>query len=180
MQRFVGRHRKFDFHRVVRSDDSADRHYPHDSGLAYHGSVLVAVENRCHKAILEVVELTARLAQAGHLDHRLTTKVQPCARRQKEKIDAAGENVLAHLARSYGETPQEKLVVQFAGEQMDLPQIGALGASPYLSPMADCRARMDIVLDPHPGYQQNGLSRRFGHGVRWAGANGLDSRTRHG
>jgi hypothetical protein len=57
-----------------------------------------------------MVELSTRIAPAGHLDRCRVAQVQPSAARQPEQIDTARGDILADLSNRYRETGGPQLI----------------------------------------------------------------------
>src|SRR3954452_23615180 len=95
-ERFVRLRRELDPDRIPGPHLAAVEDDPHDAGLADEIPLRVPPQDRRHQAGLKVVQLDARIAQAGHLDHRRLAQVQPRTGRQPEQIEAAGGDVLPH------------------------------------------------------------------------------------
>src|SRR5690348_7851298 len=93
----VGRRRQLDPDRVAFADLAALQHDPHDPGLADQVAIRIARQGRRHQPGLQLVELAARVAQAGHLNDRILAQMEPRPGRQPEQIDSLGRDVLAHL-----------------------------------------------------------------------------------
>ena len=72
---------------------------------------------------MEPVELRAGVAEPGHLDDRLRAEVEPRPAPEREQVDAACGDVLAHRAGTDGEAGDRELVVQLAVDQVHLPQV---------------------------------------------------------
>lgn len=65
----------------------------HDAGLADDFAVLVAPDDGPEQARLKGVKLRTKVTQTGDLDNGLLSKVQECAAREPEHVNAGGENV---------------------------------------------------------------------------------------
>jgi hypothetical protein len=52
------------------------QHDAHDAGFAHEISCGIAVERSCHQALLNLVELSTRVAQPGHLEDRAVADVE--------------------------------------------------------------------------------------------------------
>ena len=83
------------------------------------------------------IQLSARIAQARHLDHRRVAQAQPGAGRQPQQVDAAGGDVLAHLPGHHREPGGPELLVQLGVDQVHLAQVGLVRVA------GDARAVLD-------------------------------------
>ena len=74
--------RRLDPDRVARPYVAAFQHHGHDAGLANQIAVRGTLQGRFHQTGLNAIELGARVAQTGHLDHRHITKMEAGTGRQ--------------------------------------------------------------------------------------------------
>src|SRR5437660_12823940 len=115
--------RWLDRNHVPATDVSPSKHDAHDASFSNKCAIGVALENRSHQSGLKSVELGTRIAQAGHLDDRVTSEVQPCALWQRQQIDAARRDVFADLARHHRVTACLQLLEQLGMEKVHLTQV---------------------------------------------------------
>src|ERR1017187_4378966 len=158
--------------RVAGAQIPADQDDGHDARLADDDSSSVPAQHGLQQARLEVVYLIAGVAQAGDLDHGLRTQAQPSAGRQREQGDAAGGDVLAHVARRYGEPGGTQLVVQLSVDQMDLAQVGLAGVARYPRSVLHCAALMRVAFHSEALDQPDHRARLLAEGMRRVAADG--------
>lgn len=163
------RRREVNHDGVAGTDLAAGDHDPHDAGLADQAALGVAIEDGVHQAWLKVVQLLAGVSQAGNLDHSLADR-EPGARRQGQQIEAAGGDVLAHVARPDPEPLCDKGLVQFGVNQMDLAQVRLRRIASHARPMLDGHARMTVVLHATPRQQGDRRLFRLGKAMVTAAA----------
>jgi len=84
---------------IARADLTACAYDGHDSGAPPQLTVVRPVQDGGHEPRANLVELPARVSQAGQLHFGLRPQPQHRAGRQGEEVDARSEHVLAHLAR---------------------------------------------------------------------------------
>src|SRR5829696_6558700 len=73
---------------------------------------------------LEGIDLLARVAEAGHLDHRLAAELQQGAAGKGEQIDpSGGDDVLPELSGVDVEPVLADLSEQLSVDEVDLPQV---------------------------------------------------------
>src|SRR5687768_1326532 len=84
---------------VARSYLSSDADLRHHASFANQLAALVMPERGGHQAGLDAVQLRTRISKTRDLDDRVGAEMEPRARRQREQIDAARGDVLAHLPR---------------------------------------------------------------------------------
>ena len=115
------RRRQFDPDRVARSDVAGGKCDAHDAGLANQITVLVAPQNRSHQTGAVVIQLSARVAEAGDFDDGRITNVKSRAPWQSEQIDATCRDVLSDRPRSDPEARGIELIEQLLVDQVHLP-----------------------------------------------------------
>lgn len=168
-QRPMRRRREVNRDGVAGTHLAAGNHDPHDTGLADQTTLCVPIEYGVHQAWSEEVQLLAGVAQAGNLDHGLADR-EPGARRQGQQIEAAGGDVLAHVARPDLEPLCDQRLVQFGVKQMDLAQVGLRRIASHPRPMLDGHAGMTVALHAKPGQQGDRGLFRLGKAVVTAAA----------
>jgi len=131
------------------------RHDPHYAGLADEVAVGVAVQHGLHESTVDSLELQARVAQPGHLDHGGVAEVQACTGGQGEQVDATGGDVLPHLPGLDREAGLGQLVVQFRVHEVDLPQVRLARVPGHPGAVFDCHTLMRVTVHPEPGHHQN-------------------------
>lgn len=132
---------------------AAEDHDAHDTGPAYEGTVLVPGEYRAHQSRLEAVELSARVAEPCEGDQRRFAEQQQRAGRKRQEVDPSGGDVLAHVARADGEASLAELVLELAGDQVYLPEVGLPGIDGHARTMLHGRSAMSVTSDAEPGDQ---------------------------
>ena len=93
-------------------------------------ALLVALERRGHQPRLDPVQLLARVAQAGHLDHRLARRgaaARPAGRPSRSTPRVVTFSPICPAPTSKPGGPQ--LVVQLGVDQVHLAQVGLLGVA---------------------------------------------------
>src|SRR5215472_1192052 len=148
---------QLDADRVARPDLAPLDDGGHDAGFADEAAISCAFQCRGHQARLDAVELGARVAQTGHLDHRHLAKPQARAGRQPQQIDAAGRHILTHLSGRDGEALVLQAVVQLAVDEMHLAQIGLSRVARHPRAVLDRGPRMRVSLDAEPGHQPDAV-----------------------
>jgi hypothetical protein len=93
----------------------------HDAGFAHEISCGIAVERSCHQALLNLIELSTRVAKPSHLDDRVVADVEAGPGRETEQIDAPSGDILTHLPGLDMKTSLPQFVVQLGMDQVDLP-----------------------------------------------------------
>jgi hypothetical protein len=83
---------------VARPDRPAAQDDGHDSGLADQPALGIAVEHRRHQPGLIIVELLARVAQPGHPDLGFPAELEDRVDRQRQQVEALGQDILAERA----------------------------------------------------------------------------------
>lgn len=154
---------------VAGTDLAAGDHDPHDAGLADQAALGVAIEYGVHQAWLKVVQLLAGVSQAGNLDHGLANR-EPGARRQGQQIEAAGGDVLAHVARPDLDPLGEERLMQLGVDQMDLTQVRLVGVARDPRPVLHSLARMTVALHAKPRQQGDRRLFRLGKAMVTAAA----------
>ncbi len=162
--------RKRDANRVTGPYVAARHDDTHDTSLADEPALRVTRQCRRHQAPLHPVQLSAGVAQAGHLDHGRFTQVQSGTGRQPEEIDATRGDVLAHLPCRHDETRGTQLVVQLSVEQVHLPQVGLARIPRHARAMLDRMPHVRVALDTQPGQKPNAFPIRLAHRVCRAAA----------
>jgi hypothetical protein len=142
--------------------------------LAGQVAVLVAVQDGRHQALLEMVELDARVAQPGHLHDRLRSQPQAGTRRQREQLDAARRDVLPHAAGGDVEALRAQLVVQLAVDEVHLAEVGLARVAGHPGAMLDGPAQVGVALDPQSGQQTDTPRGALAERVLRVAADGLD------
>ena len=117
------RRRQFDPDRVARLDVAGGKYDAHDAGLANQITVLVAPQNRSHQTGAVVIQLSARVPEAGDFNDGRITNVKSRAPWQCEQIDATCRDVLSNRPRSHPKPSCIELIEQLLVDQVDLPQI---------------------------------------------------------
>ena len=125
----------------------------HDAGEWRQVAVLVDWSHPIHEAVVDTVDLPARVAVAGDGQQRLGADVEHRSDGQVEEVEPAGGEVLAQLAGGDGEAGCGQLVEHLGGEQMDLAQIRLGGVGADARAMFDLCAHVGVAGDPEPGQQ---------------------------
>ena len=137
----------------------------HDSCLADQTPVWSAMNQCCHKPLLELIELFARVAQTRELEDDMFADVQLGAFWQSQEINALDGDVLAELAGFDLETLSLKLGKKLAMDEMDLAQIGLRRVSGDARPVLDGYPAMGISLDSESCNNRDGRLGDFGERV---------------
>src|SRR5260221_1623069 len=93
-----------DVNRVAGPYQPTRENNAHDTSFILHPSVGRAAENRSHEPRLKLIELVARVAQAGEFDDGRSANVQLRVNRKRQQIEASSGDVLADLACTHGES----------------------------------------------------------------------------
>jgi hypothetical protein len=115
----------------------------------------VTVERRLHEALLKPVKLDARIAYTGELDQGVTGG-EARAGGEGEKVEAAGGDVLAHVAGFHSEAGGVQLVEQLGVDQVDLPQVGLGGVAGDAGAVLHGFAGVRVAFDTEAGDQAYG------------------------
>ena len=151
--------------RIARPDRSTGRDDAHDPGLAHDVARRIPTDDLLQQAVLELVDLQARVAQAGDLDDGFVTEVQQRADGEAEEIDAARGDVLPEIPRSYLVARLTEFLEQLLVDQMDLAQIRLGGVLRNAGTVLDRDPRMYVPLDTESGQQGHAVPVRLGEGV---------------
>ncbi len=146
LERYVRRRWQLDRDRVAGADLAGGQHDRHDADLSDEAALLVAVEHGLHQSLVDPLELYARIAQAGDLDHRVATERQLRARRQGEQLEPTGGHVLAHLPGLDRKAALPELVVQLLVDEVDLTEVGPWHSAVHIVLHADAGEQPDRVL----------------------------------
>jgi hypothetical protein len=130
---------------VAGTDDSVNENDSHHASLADQRVVRVAVEDRCHQAMLDALKLLARIAQPRNLDHRLVSQPQSRAGWQAKEVDALRGDVLAHLPGGDSESARTQLLVQLSMNQVDLAEIGLAWVARYARAVLNGDPSMGVI-----------------------------------
>src|SRR5207244_3076277 len=95
----------------------------HHAGLSLNDPVRIAHEHGLEQPRTKVVELHARIANAGDLDDHVAAHVKTNALGQPEQVHATRRHVLAELSGGDVEARVVQLVEQLGMEQVHLPQV---------------------------------------------------------
>lgn len=122
--------RKHACDRIAGADETCLKNDAHDTR---------AVTNRgtgCrfHLALqagLEAIHLDAGLTKAGEFYDCLGTELEACALREREQVDAAGQDVFSYFAGIDPELPCGKFLEEFGLQKMDLHVVGSAGISAF-------------------------------------------------
>jgi hypothetical protein len=109
---------------VTGSHFAAANHNGHYAGQPEKSPVIGPVEAGLHEPGFEVVELEARVTQAGDLDHSIRTEVEAGAGGKTEEANATGRDALTHVTGLDVKAACSKGVVQLSVDEMYLPQVG--------------------------------------------------------
>ena len=88
---------QFDENRIAGPDLAASQDEGHDASLADERTVFISREHCGQQPWLEVVQLEAGGPQTGHFDDCRLSQSQARPGRESEQINAARDDVLAHL-----------------------------------------------------------------------------------
>lgn len=165
---------ELDGNRVSDSDDSAGDDHGHHACFAYEAALLVALEDCGHESPLVLVELTARVAQAGDLDDRVRPEPQAGSGGQREQVDTAGEHVLTEGPRAHGETGCGEFVQQLGVHQVHLAQVGCGGIALDPGEVLHGRTRVRVTLDAEAGDQRDPFAGLLGEAMPVVGGHRFD------
>src|SRR4029079_13986617 len=179
LQASMRRCRQFDLDGVARRHVAAREHDAHDARLADKGAVRIAIEHGGHESLLKAIDLDARIAQPGDLDHGAGTDVQPRAGRQRQQVDAARGDVLAELAGRHAEACGAQLLEQFGVDEMNLTQVRAGRVARNPRAMLDGDAGVRVAFDAESGGEADAQARWLAEVVAAIARNSDDSRA-HG
>jgi hypothetical protein len=168
--------RQLDLDRVTALDLAPEQNDAHHAGLPHETTAPIAPEHGRQEARLEPVQLRARIAQTGDLDHCFVAKLQSGTDREAEQIDPARGDILAHVARRYDEPSSRKLVVQLRMNEVDLAKVRLSWIPRYPGAMLDSRSVVGVRFHAEPGEQDNPVLRHLAEAVRRASADGGNAR----
>lgn len=156
---------ELEFDPVSRSNLSTVHHDPHDAGLANQVAARVVIEGGFHEAGLKLVELVARVAQAGDLYDGRAPNVQTRTRGEREQAQSDRGDVLTHAAWVDGEPTFAKLVVQLRVNEVDLAQIRLRRVAGDSRPVFHRRSLVGVVAHTQACDEQDRVAARFAQGV---------------
>jgi hypothetical protein len=166
----VGWRGEVDRDRVAGADVAGGHHDAHDPGQPDQVAVVVVVEDGAPQPLVDAVELAARVAQAGDLDHRVGAEAEAGAGGQAQQVDAAGGHVLAHPAGLEREAGGAELVVELGVDEVDLAPVGLGRVGPDPGAVLDGHAAVGVALHPEAGQQPHDRPVRLRHRVPGAAA----------
>ncbi len=103
---------------------AAGQDNPHDAGFTNEIALHITPKHGGAQTGLKLVELGARITQAGYFDHRKITDMQPGALGKPQQINAPRCNILAHIAGHHVETGRSQGIVQLGVDEMHLTKVG--------------------------------------------------------
>ena len=86
--------------------------------------MVVPREDSRQQAGLKVIELRARIPQAGDFHDRIGSKLQSSADGKAKQVDARSGHILAEIAGPDGEARCRELLVQLGMNQVHLTKVG--------------------------------------------------------
>jgi hypothetical protein len=168
--------REFDANGIAWSDLSRSNDDGHHARFSHQLTVCVVVEDGGHQAILQAVELGAGVTEASNLDHRILAEVKFRPSGKGQEVDAAGGDVLAHLASADRKAAVPQFIVQLSMDEVDLAQVGLLGVAGDAGAVLHGGPGVGIALDAETGEEADALIGGFGEGVGRAAVHSHDDR----
>ena len=139
--------RKLNAYGIARPYFAGGEHDCHHACSANQLAVLVAAQHGGLEPGLKPIDLHARIAQPGHLDHRGIAQMQFRAGWQRQEIEPAGGDVLAHVAGCYGKARRIQFFMQLTRHQVYLTQVGLRRIMRHSRPMFDGFSQVGIAFD---------------------------------
>ena len=152
-KRSVRQRRKRDIDRVCGADDSSSDDNAHDPSELHQRTMGITDQNLCEKPILKVVDLRARIAQAGYRDKSGRTDLEYRSDGQVKQLDAPGSDVLTQVTGTDIETLRGQVIEEFRVDQMHLAQVWLGRISGDSRAMLNPSTVMGITFNPEPGHQ---------------------------
>ena len=146
-------------HLAAPADDS------HDPRLSHDLTVRTSTEDGGKETGAKVLQLHARIPQAGELDDHFGTEPESSANREAKEVDSACRHVLAEIARSDRESSRAQLVVQLGVDEVHLAQIRLPRVPRHARPVPDRGALMRVSLDAQPRDEPDACLRGLAEGV---------------
>lgn len=143
----------------------ANQNDSHDTRLADKVSLRVPVEHCGHQPRLKPIELNTRVAQPRHFHHSLPAEPEPRSSRQPEQVDPARRDVLAKGTRRHGEPLRTQLVVEFAVDEMHLPQVGLGGITRDPRTVLNRSPQVRVTLNTQTDQKSDALNVALGERV---------------
>ncbi len=126
--------------------DSASQNNTHYSDPSTRFSVLVTARDRFFQATLELIELSARIAEPGDLNSRVAANVQNRTSRESQQVYAGRRNVFAHVGGGDIKPSCLKFLNQFVMYQVNLTQVRLRRVCPDSRAVLHRDASMGITL----------------------------------
>lgn len=109
--------------RIAWCHRSAFQNYGHHARLSNEVPLRIPVQNSLLQPFLKLVDLLARISQAGDFQHRLGAQAQAGAGRKVEQSYPAGGDVLSQLAGLHLEAGPIQLIQQLLVNQVHLAEV---------------------------------------------------------
>ena len=129
---------------------SAGQYDAHHAGLADQPALAIAAEACRDQSWHQLLQLNARIAQAGQFHDRVAAEAQPRSAGQCDEVEAARREILAERYRREVEACRAQLIQQFRRQDMHLPQIGQSRIEPGARAVLDPRAAVRVTFDAEP------------------------------
>ena len=162
---------------ITRRHNAVCDHDCHYARLADDRAIERPVDHCLGQTALEMVELSARIAQAGQFDDRRRSKPQPRPRRHIEQCQPARQHILADIARSEVEALAAQVIEQFGVDKVDLAQVGLARVDCDAGPVPDGGAGMGVSGNAETREQRDARRRRLGKFVLRCPGDSVDDGT---
>jgi hypothetical protein len=153
LKRHMGFARQLDINRIPGPDFASRRYDTHHTRLADQVSIFITIQYGRKKSLLEVVQLCARISQAGDRDHRRAAQMKACPLGQGKQVKTFGRYVFAQVTRQYLETAPLQFLEQFGMNQVNLAEIRLRRVFRDTGAMLDSHAGMGVPFHADPGDQ---------------------------
>ena len=146
-------------------DHAPVQHNRHHACAPDHLTIRATRQHLGQEARTEGVNLRARVPQAGEFNDSLMAQMQHRATRQRQKVQPAQGDILAHLTRGDGQSLGRHLVQQFRADQMHLPQVRLARIARHARAVLDRHPTMRVTQHTLPRDQGQVRHRVFGEAV---------------
>ena len=161
--------------RITHSNHSAADDNGHHTVAEQLGADLRFERNRVPQPRLKFVDLGTRIAEPGEGDDDVLTQPKRAADRKFAEIQIAGRQVFAEGAKRNIESVAAQSLMNFAGHEVDLPEVGTVRVFLPATEMLRCRAGVSVTLDPETGDEHRLVDTWFGKVVLTVEMKAVDS-----
>jgi hypothetical protein len=150
----------------------------HDARLADQIPGFIPIEDGLQQTRLNGVKLVARISQSCDFDLGRLAELENRPLRKPKQVNPARGDIFAHLTGQYGHSLGSNFVVQFAVDQMHLPQIGLRRVFGNTAAVLHGGSHVRITFYAETFKQGNLWLTRLDQGVFGAAVDGCDHRRR--